>query len=123
MGETPVRSPRFTRRGDAGARRSPYYVRSMTLVGYEWTALTLAGLRGIAPQEVMQALGAGRRWPRKAVSPDGIRALTVWSRSALGRPLIVVLRHLEDLDWLIVGARDMSPAEQAEFADWEAHHA
>jgi hypothetical protein len=100
-----------------------YYVRSIGVVGYEWTALTLAGLRDIEPQEVMQALGAARRWPRTAMSPDGIRALTLWSRTKDGRPLIVVLRHLQELDWLIVGARDPDPAELAEFVEWEAGHA
>lgn len=68
----------------------------------------------------MQALGASRRWPRKAITPAGIRALTIWARTRAGRPLIVAVRQIDGRDWLIIGARGMDAAEVAEFEEWEA---
>ena len=48
--------------------------------------------------------------------------LTIWARTAAGRPLIVAMRRTGDWDWLIVGARDMDPAELAGFERWAARH-
>ena len=86
---------------------------------YLWPGWALDGLRGIAPYEVIQALGAGQRWPRPAKAPNGVDVLTVWARTRAGRPLIVAVRRSGDWDWLIVGARDVTPAEAIEFARWE----
>lgn len=68
----------------------------------------------------MQALLADRRWPRPATGPGGIAVVTVWARTKAGRRLIVVIRRAQGFDWWILGARDMNPAEAAEFDRWEA---
>lgn len=86
---------------------------------YQWTRAALNSLQRIEPYEVRQALESTTRWPRLASSPDGLVALTIWGRSAAGRPLIVAVRRLEGWDWLILGARDMRIAERAEFVRWE----
>jgi hypothetical protein len=91
-------------------------------VGYEWHGWALDALRGIEPHEVVQVLSAARRWPRKATAASGIGVLTIWARTAAGRPLIVAVRRTGDWDWLIIGARDMSPMELAGFERWEARH-
>jgi hypothetical protein len=92
-------------------------------VGYEWLAVALEGLDGIEPHEVTQVLNPGHpRWPRPAVSDTGIRVLSVWGRTSAGRALIVAVRHIEGLDWLIVGARDMTDKEEDQFQEWEARH-
>jgi hypothetical protein len=88
-------------------------------MGYEWPPWTLDGLRGIGPSEVIQALGAARRWPRGARSQNGVAVLTIWARTRSGRPLVVAVRRSDEWTWLIVGARDMSLPERAEFARWE----
>jgi hypothetical protein len=88
-------------------------------VGYEWPGWAMDALRGIEPHEVVQALGSMRRWPRRAVAPSGLAVLTVWARTAGGRPLIVAVQRIDDWDWLILGARDMRLPERAEFARWE----
>ncbi|MGH3663897.1 MAG: hypothetical protein ACRDT8_16220 [Micromonosporaceae bacterium] len=88
-------------------------------MGYEWITTALAALVGVEAYEVLQALGADRKRPVPA-SSEGVRLLTLWSRSGAGRPLIVTLRHKSGLDWWIVGARDMKPDELAEFEAWEA---
>lgn len=92
----------------------------MTRVGFEWLVATLAGLRGIEPYEVAQALAAQRRWPRPATGPGGLAVVTVWARTAAGRPLIVVVRHADGHNWWILGARDMNPTEIGEYEEWEA---
>jgi hypothetical protein len=43
----------------------------------------------------------------------------VWARTQADRALIVVIRHAGGLDWWIVGAREMNPAEVAEYKRWE----
>jgi len=91
-------------------------------VGYVWPGWALDALRGVEPHEVLQALGADRRWPRPAVSPGGVHVLSIWARTRTGRPLIVVVRQTEDWDWLIIGARTTTPAETAEFDRWEEDH-
>jgi hypothetical protein len=83
-------------------------------------AATLAALTGIEPYEVLQVLHADRRWPRPAAGPAGVQVLTVWGRTGSGRRLIVVLRPASRLDWWIVGAREMYPAEVADYDRWEA---
>jgi len=88
-------------------------------VGYEWPGWALDALRGIEPHEVVQALGSERRWPRPAKGPSGVDVLTVWARTRAGRPLIVAVRQTGEWSWLIIGARDMNPAEATEFARWE----
>lgn len=88
-------------------------------MGYEWPGWALDGLFGIEPGEVVEALDADRRWPRRATGPGGVEVLTVWARTRAGRPLVVAIRRHGEWDWLIIGARDLRPAEAAELARWE----
>ena len=91
-------------------------------VGYEWAPSLLDKLVGIEAYEVRQILEEKRpRWPRPAVGGDGVHVLTVWGRTRAGRRLIVVLRRAKgDLDWLIVGASEMTAEQAAEYDRWEA---
>jgi hypothetical protein len=90
-------------------------------MGYEWVGVALDALRGIEPFEVTQALGARRRWPRPARDDvTGVSVLTIWGRTDRGRPLLVAVRHVQGLDWQIVGARDLGEAEISELEKWEA---
>ena len=73
-------------------------------VGYEWLPGVMAILRGVEPYEVMQALTAGRRWPRPVIGPGDVPLVTVWARTQAGRLLIVVIRRAGGFDWWIVGA-------------------
>jgi hypothetical protein len=79
----------------------------------------LAALVGIELYEVRQALDARRRWPRRAGSATGIAVLTIWSRTAAGRPLIVAVHHVTGFTWKIIGACDMTDKELIEFSQWE----
>ncbi|GEM_PF-1795967 len=99
----------------------PYYM-PYTLhgVGFRWHPTTLAKLSGVEPHEVMQALRSDRRWPKPAAGPNGLLVMTIWARTRAGRRLIVVTYPDEGFDSWIVGARDMNPAEAAEYDRWEA---
>jgi hypothetical protein len=88
-------------------------------MSYSWPDWALDALHGIEPYEVVQALGAVRRWPRRARSRDGIEVLTGWARTQGGRPLIVAVRQVDGHEWLIVGAREMRVRERTEFVRWE----
>lgn len=93
------------------------------VVPYEWLPVALAVIarRGIEPYEVMQVLGALRRRPVRAVTPEGLVMLTIWGRTDAGRPLIVTVRLAGSggFSAMIVGARDMSDEERKEFQGWE----
>jgi hypothetical protein len=89
-------------------------------VPYRWWQATLAALVGITPDEVLDALAADRRRPVSGAAL-GISALSIWARTTTGRPLIVIVKQEGQFQWGIVGARDMTPAELAEFEQWEAH--
>ena len=107
----------------AGGFRTVYAAYTLGRVGYEWLSTLLAALVGIEPYEIRQVLEEGERWPRPAVSDVGLRLLAVWGRTRTGRPLIVVLRPTgKALDWLIVGAVDMTQDQVAEYERWEAGH-
>jgi hypothetical protein len=71
------------------------------------------------PYEVRQVLDAARRWPRPGADRAGFRVLTVWGRTRAGRPLIVAVYYVHGFVWKIIGARDMTGAELAEFDRWE----
>jgi hypothetical protein len=86
---------------------------------FEWEEWAMQALAGIEPSEVRQALDAGRRWPRPATGSHGLRVLTIWSRTGRGRPLVVAVLHLDGATWRIIGARDMTEKELAEFTQWE----
>jgi hypothetical protein len=88
-------------------------------VPFEWDDWALAALVGIEPYEVWQALGARRRWPRRATSATGVAVLTVWGRTAAGRPLVVAVYDMTGFTWKIIGARDMTDKELTEFSEWE----
>jgi hypothetical protein len=85
-----------------------------------WLPEGLAALRDIEAYEVEQALSTSKRWPRPTFGREGQPVLGIWARTNAGRPLIVAMRHEGNLDWLIVGARDMRPDERTEFEQWEA---
>ena len=90
-------------------------------MAFEWLHDSLRQLDGIEPPEVHQALAAERRWPRSARDAAlGLLVLTIWARTATGRPLVVATRRRSEWDWQCLGARDMRPAEVAEFEAWEA---
>ncbi len=76
-------------------------------------------LIGITPDEVMQVLTRQRRWPRRGRGGAGLQMLTIWGRTAAGRPLIVGLRQAEPWQWQIVAARPMSQEQVTEFEKWE----
>lgn len=89
-------------------------------VPYEWESWSLAALKGIEPHEVRHVLeDTPRRWPRPAVGPDGLEVLTIWGRTRAGRSLIVAVRHADGRTWKIIGAREMTASELAEFSRWE----
>lgn len=92
-------------------------------MGYEWVPLLLARLVGIEPYEVRQVLEEDRpRWPRRVLAGD-LPLLAVWGRTGAGRHLIVLLKQAETAyDWLIVGAREMTAEQVAEYDRWEAEH-
>jgi hypothetical protein len=88
-------------------------------MGFEWSPWALAALGDVAPYEVNQALQGS--WPRPAAGgPAGLRVLTFWGRTRAGRPLLIAARRVDEWSWLIIGAREMTPSERAEFAIWEA---
>lgn len=70
------------------------------LVYWEWRDWSLAGLKGVEPYEVVQALNTGRmvrRWVDDHV-------LAVVSSTMTGRVLVVAL-YEETGTWVIIGAR------------------
>jgi hypothetical protein len=87
-------------------------------VPYRWLAEALALLAGVEPYEVLQVLSADQRMPVPATA-QGIRILTISGRTRTGRPLIVAVRTVGPFDHLIIGAREMTPAERARFEKWE----
>lgn len=86
---------------------------------YEWEEWALQALRGIEPYEVRQALGAARRWPRPATGAHGLPVVTIWSRTAAGRPVVVAVYRITGFTWKIIGAREMTEKELVEFTQWE----
>lgn len=87
---------------------------------YEWEEWALAGLKDIEPYEVRQVLDARARWPRPALGAGGKPVLTLWGRTDSGRPLIVAVYHVDGVTWKVIGARDLTGPEAAQFARWEA---
>jgi len=91
-------------------------------VGYEWDsgALEWIARYGLEPGEVLQVLYA-RKWPRVAVTPEGLRVLTLWGRTRAGKGIMVAVRPMpgHPLDAWIVNARPLNDAELAELAQWE----
>jgi hypothetical protein len=45
--------------------------------------------------------------------------LTIWGRTRQGRALAVTVRQLGIFNQKIIGARDMTPEELAEYTRWE----
>ena len=79
----------------------------------------MRALDGIEPFEVRQVLEAMRRWPRTGTDPSGTPVLTMWGRTRTGRGLIVAVYHLHGFTWKIIGAREMTDPESAEYTQWE----
>lgn len=89
-------------------------------VAFELVQDTFQQLDGIHAHEIHSALASPRRWPRAAQDPSvGLRVLTIWSRTAEGRPLVIAVRKHSEWKWQCFGARDMKRAELAEFEAWE----
>lgn len=93
----------------------------MSPVSWSWLPLALQYLApGLQPFEVLEALGAARRWPRPALADDtGIRVLVIWARTRAGRPLKVAVRPVEGRQWEIVGAQELTIDEVAQLQMWE----
>lgn len=90
------------------------------VVGYDWPEWALDRLRGMQPWEVMQVLTGKRpRWPRRGRDGTGASILTIWGRTNAGRALKVGVYQVSAWQWHIASARDMTPAELAEFQQWE----
>lgn len=87
--------------------------------GYEWLDVGLAFLHGIEPHEVIQVLGARRRWLRPAVGPDGHRVMTIWGTHQPGACPDRGRAPARPWDWQILGARDLDAEEMSEFKAWE----
>src|SRR5438552_2980150 len=83
--------------------RQPYYAGNTIAVCRTSGKSGRCGPPRDRPYEVCQVLEAKQRWPRLAG----------------GRPLIVAVWHTSGLIWKILGAREMAPAERAEFERWE----
>jgi hypothetical protein len=80
----------------------------------------MQALAGIESHEVRQIIDARCRWPRPGGQLGGVRVLTIWARTKAGRPLIVAVYQASGFTWKIIGAREMTGDELAEFAGWEA---
>jgi hypothetical protein len=90
---------------------------------WKWQPITLEGLDGIEPWEVIQALSGPRRWPRPSTSvTTGLSVLTIWARTDRGRPLLVALRPLDKRDWEIMAVRELTSGQVAELEKWENDH-
>ncbi|GAB2529773.1 hypothetical protein GCM10027167_37510 [Nocardia heshunensis] len=87
-------------------------------MGFEWQDWALAHLFGIEPYEVRQVLAGEHRWPRMA-NDGNVVVLSIWGRTASGRPLIVATRQVDRWTWMIVGAREMRHDELKIFERWE----
>ena len=79
----------------------------------------MRALLGIEPHEVRQVLEAKRRWPRPARSNTGAQVTTIWGRTETGRALIVAVYSVSGFTSKIIGSREMTSAEEAEFSQWE----
>ncbi|MQA25610.1 MAG: hypothetical protein GEU94_09070 [Micromonosporaceae bacterium] len=87
-------------------------------MGYRWWPRALERLAGVEPYEVSQVLAAPRRRPRMAVA-RGVKVLTISGRTSAGRPLLVFVRQDSQWDWLIIGAREMTPDQVVDLERWE----
>jgi hypothetical protein len=95
----------------------------MGRVPFHWSPLAFAQLVGIEPYEVMQVLQGKRpRWPVRKVHPAGLRVLEIWGRTQTGRGLVVITREVRGsrFDYQILGAREMTAVEAAQYDEWEA---
>ena len=90
-----------------------------TGVGYEWWPWALDNLVGIEAYEVSQVIAARRRLPL-ALTVNGLPAIGILGRTTAGRPLLVAVRRLTEFDQQIIGAREQTDAELAQFEAWEA---
>lgn len=97
-------------------------------MSYNWIPIALAILAELklAPADIADIVYG----PRKRVVPaagGGVASLTFWGRTPNGRPVIVWLRRLPNLDdedsaindYEIVAVTDMTPEQSRAFAEWE----
>lgn len=76
--------------------------------------------RDVTKAEVMEALAYPRRWPQRVESKVDARVLVIFSRTAQGRPVAVVVIQVDHWDWLVYAARPLEVDENAEYTVWEA---
>jgi hypothetical protein len=93
-----------------------FYTGGMT---YRWWWWALENLSGVEPHEVAQVLATRRRMPIGGTL-QGLPVVGIHGRTLTGRPLIVVIRLVDDHDQEIIGVREMDPQELATFEAWEA---
>lgn len=86
---------------------------------YRWLTLALNNLTNIEPHEVTQALAAARRLALAAQTSHNKHIIAILARTNTGRLLAILLRHDNNLDWLIIGARDATQQEQTTYERWE----
>lgn len=86
---------------------------------YRWWWWALEHLSGIEPHEVSQVLSARCRLPIGGTL-QGLPVIGIHGRTLAGRPLIVVIRQVDDRDQEIIGVREMDTDELATFEAWEA---
>lgn len=67
----------------------------------------------------MQVLESKRRRPQPVVGPRGLTYLAIYGRTRSGRAIVVIVRRIEDLEWTIVAAREMTAKEIASHKQWE----
>jgi hypothetical protein len=77
-------------------------------------------LHDVTKAEVMQALAYARRWPQRIESKVDARVLQIFSRTAEGHAVAVVVIQVDHWDWLIYAARPLEVDENAEYTIWEA---
>lgn len=85
---------------------------------YHWYAMALETLAGIEPHEVTQALAATRRLPYP-VTVAGTRLVNIIAPTSTGRLLTITIRHHDGRDWWILGARDATDQQRAQYKQWE----
>ncbi|MGX1810909.1 hypothetical protein ACWIGI_34755 [Nocardia sp. NPDC055321] len=77
-------------------------------------------LHDLTRAEVVQALAYPRRWPQRIESKVDARVLQIFSRTAEGVGVAVLVIQIDHWDWLIYAARHLEVDENAEYTVWEA---
>lgn len=81
-----------------------------------WAINALAGIEPYEVRQVSRPTGGGLA--QRSTRPD-YACSRIWSRTRAGRGSIVAVYHSSGHTWKIIGAREMTTEELAEFAKWE----